>query len=63
MPTAKGRGRVVRYRNKPIPGHPEKYLVVEVMSKSGPEGGHTVAHVKTKKEHHKTQHRGGGKKR
>lgn len=49
MPIKKGRGRRVKVRNKRIPGHPDKFLQVDVMSKAGPRGGKTVAHVKKKK--------------
>ena len=49
MPIPKGRGKVVRVRNEKIPGKPNKYLQVHVMSKKGPRGGRTVAHVKSKK--------------
>jgi len=49
MPIPKGRGRVLRTRNKRIPGKPGKYLQVHVMSKRGKRGGRTVAHVKKKK--------------
>lgn len=49
MPIPKGRGRLLRVRNKTIPGHPDKYLQCDVMSKAGKHGGKTVCHVKTKK--------------
>ena len=49
MPIPKSRGKVLRYRNKRIPGKKNKYLVCAVTSKSGKRGGKTVCHVKTKK--------------
>ncbi len=49
MPVPKGRGKRLRVRRKKIPGHPNKYLEIDVMQKPGPRGGHTVAHVKKKK--------------
>lgn len=49
MPVPKGRGKVKKVRNKAIPGHPDKYLVCDVMEKAGPRGGKTACHVKTKK--------------
>lgn len=49
MPTPKGRGKVVRYRAKKIPGDSKHYLLCEVMSKKGPRGGKTVCHKKRKK--------------
>ncbi len=49
MPIPKGRGKVQRYRNKRIPGHPDEYLQCEVMEKAGPRGGKTVCHKKKKK--------------
>lgn len=47
MPTPKGRGKVVKVRNKRLPGN--KFLQCDVMSKAGPKGGKTVCHVKRKK--------------
>lgn len=49
MPAPKGRGKVTKYRNVSIPGHPNKYLHCDIMSKAGKRGGHSVCHVKTKK--------------
>ena len=44
----KGRGKVLRTRTKMLPGG--KYQHIEVVSKAGPRGGHTVAGpVRTKK--------------
>ena len=47
MPVPKGRGKVLRTRNKKLPGN--KYLTCDVMEKAGPRGGKTVCHKKTKK--------------
>jgi len=49
MPIPKGRGKLVKIRSKKIPGDPNHYLVCDVMEKSGPRGGKTVCHRKTKK--------------
>lgn len=47
MPT-KGRGKVLRTRTKKLPG--DKFVRIDVVSKAGPQGGHTVAGpVRTKK--------------
>lgn len=48
MPVPKGRGKVIRVRNKSIPGS-NKYLQCKVMEKPGPRGGKTVCHLKKKK--------------
>lgn len=46
----KGRGKVKRVRTIHPKGHPEKFIHIEVVSKAGPQGGHTVAGpVHTKK--------------
>jgi hypothetical protein len=49
MPKTKGRGKVVKYRTKQIPGDKEHYLLCEIMEKKGPKGGKTVCHKKKKK--------------
>jgi hypothetical protein len=38
-----GRGKVERVRRIHPPGRPDVYLNIDVVSKAGPHGGHTVA--------------------
>ena len=47
----KGRGKVKRVRTKKLPGG--KYIHVEVVTKAGPRGGHTVAGPVRKKKKRK----------
>jgi hypothetical protein len=48
MPIPKGRGKLVRVRTIKLPGN--KYAHLDVMSKAGKRGGHTVmGPVKRKK--------------
>lgn len=49
MPIPKGRGKVVKVRNKKIKGHKNEYLQCDIMEESGKRGGKTVCHVKKKK--------------
>jgi hypothetical protein len=42
MPTT-GRGKVKKVRTIHPPGRPDKFIHVDVVSKAGPRGGHTVA--------------------
>lgn len=49
MPVPKGRGKVIKYRNKRIPGDSDEYLQCEKMQKKGPRGGSMVCHKKKKK--------------
>ena len=57
----KGRGKVIRYRTIALPHH-KGYIHIEVVSKAGPHGGHTVSgpvhkyKKRTKKHAHHSSH-------
>jgi len=51
MPRQRGRGKLLKTRTKKLPGG--KYVHVDIYSKAGPRGGHTVSGPVHKKKRRK----------